>query len=301
MESYKLNIIDDYKDLSLSNWTVYNTANVGITGDKISSLGASYWNELAYCPFQVNKTGQYNISFDYEIIKATCGDWASGGFGIFFTPNDVTERMDTWGQQTFYMNEENRVGQVLVPTNSTVENVSGNVSFNVNLEPNHTYYMYYPGGALYDGVRYTFFLRNFKAIKDAEPNTICYDYNYVRAEVIDTIQTNNTTLTGNGTVEYPIGIPDDLLYIGHCDVSKTANANSTVAFPVMKATVPSGYTFVGWLGGEVYSGPSYPAKCAGYVNCHDGAYWNTLSARAWYYFNAKGTYNARFNYLCVRS
>ena len=94
---------------------------------------------------------------------------------------------------------------------------------------------------------------------------------------------------------------NDLLYVGHCDVSRTANANATVAFPVMTATVPSGYTFVGWLGGEVYSGPSYPAKCAGYVNCHDNVYWNTLSARAWYYFNTKGTYNARFNYLCVRS
>lgn len=138
-------------------------------------------------------------------------------------------------------------------------------------------------------------------ISDIPNTTLTFNGQPLNATIDEVVETDNKTVSGNGTSAMPIGLTNDLVYIGHCDVSRTANANSTVAFPVMKATVPSGYSFVGWIGGEIYSGPNNPAKAAGYVNCHDNVYWNTLSARAWNYFNTQGTYSARYTYLCVRS
>lgn len=138
-------------------------------------------------------------------------------------------------------------------------------------------------------------------ISDIPNTTLTFNDQPLNATIDEIVETDNKTVTGIGTSALPIGLANDLLYVGNVTASRTANANSTVAFNVMNATVPSGYSFVGWLGAQIYSGPNNPPKAAGYINCHDNVYWNTTSGRVWAYSNVAGTYNVRAYYLCVRS
>lgn len=138
-------------------------------------------------------------------------------------------------------------------------------------------------------------------ISDMPNTTLTFNGQPLNATIDEIVETDNKTVTGNGTSALPIGLANDLVYIGNVTASKTANANATVSFGVVNASVPSGYSFVGWLGGQIYSGPNNPPKAAGYINCHDNVYWNTTSANIWAYFNNAGTYNVRAYYLCVRS
>lgn len=122
----------------------------------------------------------------------------------------------------------------------------------------------------------------------------------ISASVSNVISTDGLTISGDGNIDSPAGLMGDLLYVGHVDMSRTANASTTVSFGVKNATVPAGYEFVGWLGWEIYSGPNNPPRAAGYCNCHDNLYWGTTSASFWAYFNTQGTYSARGTYLCVK-
>ena len=163
--------------LPLSQWTVVTPNTVQINGDVITNTGAGGWVESAYIAFTVPTTGSYTVSYDYDFANGYIGNWASYGFGLFISPNSPPPQ-DSW---TYYENSSNRVGYVLAnPSTSiagwkgtvtftTTLNVAGwkgTVTFTTTLNAGTTYYLWYPGGALNDGVTYTLTFKNIAIYND---------------------------------------------------------------------------------------------------------------------------------------
>lgn len=146
-------------DLSISSWTTPTPGQIGICGDRLVNYGIGGWHEVAYKEFKVEYNGTYEISYDYEIVNATAGSHATYGFGLWITENQPIE------DSSFYTNQDNRNGSVIINTSTTVSDLKGHVSFQLSLIANKSYYIWFPGGALNDGTYYTFYFRNLKAIQ----------------------------------------------------------------------------------------------------------------------------------------
>lgn len=148
--------------LPLSQWTVVTPNTVQINGDVITNTGAGGWVESAYIAFTVPTTGSYTVSYDYDFANGYIGNWASYGFGLFISPNSPPPQ-DSW---TYYENSSNRVGYVLANPSTSIAGWKGTVTFTTTLNAGTTYYLWYPGGALNDGVTYTLTFKNIAIYND---------------------------------------------------------------------------------------------------------------------------------------
>jgi len=148
--------------LPLSQWTVVTPNTVQINGDVITNTGAGGWVETAYVSFTVPSTGSYTVSYDYDFASGYIGNWAYYGFGLFISPNGPPPQ-DSW---TYYDNSSNRVGYVIANPSTSIAGWKGTVTFTTTLNAGTTYYLWYPGGALNDGVTYTLTFKNIAVYND---------------------------------------------------------------------------------------------------------------------------------------
>lgn len=181
--------------LPLSDWTIVNTNTISVNGDTITQLGIAGWYESMYVSFTVPETKKYEISYDYNITTAQVGNHGIYGFGLWLTSNDPN--VSDEAQRLFYANTDNRHGNLIGSINENLSGKSGTEKFSITLNANTTYYLWYPGAALEDGVTQTL---SFTNIKISDVN---YDF-------------NNTLILPNQTdhLEYniPSGTYVDILY-----------------------------------------------------------------------------------------
>ena len=147
-------------DLSPSLWTIVNSNTISISGDTITQLGVGGWHEAAYIPFTVPETGNYFVSYSYDLVNPVCGNHAPYGFGLWFTPN--LPNVDDAAQGDFYIDSANRTGDVILAKNETATNKKGEVRYSITCTSGVTYYIWYPGGALNDGSTYTLRFKNIR-------------------------------------------------------------------------------------------------------------------------------------------
>ena len=181
--------------LPLSDWTIVNTNTISVNGDTITQLGIAGWYESMYVSFTVPETKKYEISYDYNITTAQVGDHGTYGFGLWLTSNNPNVSGDA--QASFYNNSDNRHGSIIGSKSEVLTGKSGTKKFSITLNANTTYYLWYPGAALEDGVTQTL---SFTNIKISDVN---YDF-------------NNTLILPNQTdhLEYniPSGTYTDILF-----------------------------------------------------------------------------------------
>lgn len=189
--------------LPLSQWTVVTPNTVQISGNNIINTGAGGWVETAYVSFTVPSTGSYTVSYDYDFASGYVGNWAYYGFGLFISPNGPPPQ-DSW---TYYENSSNRVGYVIANPSTSIAGMKGTVTFTATLNAGTTYCLWFPGGALNDGVTYTLTFKNiavyndpiqYSASRDIKFNgtRVTYDYTAPTYNII--YENSNTYTTGEG-------------------------------------------------------------------------------------------------------
>lgn len=161
-------------NLPLSQWTVVTPSTVQISGNSIINTGSGGWVETAYVSFTVPSTGSYTVSYDYDFANGYVGNWASYGFGLFISPNSAPPQ-DSW---TYYENSANRVGYVIANPSTSIEGWKGTVTFTTTLNAGTTYYLWFPGGALNDGVTYTLTFKNIAIYNDPIQYTASRDIKF---------------------------------------------------------------------------------------------------------------------------
>lgn len=149
--------------LDFNTWTVVNTNTITIKGGRLVQLGVGGWHENCYTSFTVPTSGTYEVSYDYNILNAKCGNHGTYGYGIWFTSN--SPNVDDSAQFNFYNNSANRTGTVILAQNETGSNKTGHVSYTVNCNAGTTYYLWLPGAALDDGTTYNLDFINIKLRK----------------------------------------------------------------------------------------------------------------------------------------
>lgn len=155
--------------LPLSDWTIVNANTISVNGDTVTQLGIGGWYESMYISFTVPETKKYEISYDYNITTAQVGDHGTHGFGLWLTTNDPNVSGST--QESFYNNADNRHGNIIGSNSEVLNGKSGTEKFSILLNANTTYYLWYPGAALADGVTQTLSFTNIM-ISD-----VTYDFN----------------------------------------------------------------------------------------------------------------------------
>lgn len=149
--------------LDLNSWTIVNTDTITIKGGRIVQLGLGGWKENAYKSFTVSESGTYRVSYDYNILNATCGSHGTYGMGLWFTQNNPNVTGDA--QYNFYANSNNRTGTAIMSRSETATNKTGHVSYDVTCNAGTTYYLWYPGGSLNDGSTFNLNFINIKVQK----------------------------------------------------------------------------------------------------------------------------------------
>lgn len=181
--------------LPLLDWTIVNTNTISVNDDTITQLGIVGWYESMYVSFTVPETKKYEISYDYNITTAQVGNHGTYGFGLWLTSNNPNVSGNA--QESFYNNSDNRHGSIIGSKSEVLTGKSGTKKFSITLNANTTYYLWYPGAALEDGVTQTL---SFTNIKISDVN---YDF-------------NNTLILPNQTdhIEYdiPSGTYTDILF-----------------------------------------------------------------------------------------
>ena len=148
----------------VNEWTIpsISTRYVSTSGDTIFLNGAGGWNEIAWWQFTVDKAGEYEFSYDYNIPSIQF--WAKttdvwNHFALYIGSDNPAIWLDSGYLQYYYEKEWNRRGTDIISGVKSAANLQGHKKTILTL-PVGTYWIWFPGGVPDDYIAMTFTFTN---------------------------------------------------------------------------------------------------------------------------------------------